>query len=206
MLDDEEGWGRLNLFAAADGYGAFAGDVTATMDSTQGGFHAEDRWRNDISGTGRLIKKGTGTLKLEGSNMYSGGTRIDGGTLVGESETAFGLGDVSNQGGTLVVSNASGKLTIVGSFKQSEQGTLELCLDGPNDGLRIKGSASYAGKLRVNFAKGYVPKGVITIITDGSPDKNGEFASVETAGLPSGYKVQTIYNGYSVQLKVHAGK
>lgn len=54
-----------------------------------------------------------------------------------------------------------------GSFKQSEQGTVELGLDGPNDGLRIKGSASYAGKLRVNFAKGYVPKGVITIITDG---------------------------------------
>lgn len=206
VLDDEEGWGRLNLFAAADGYGAFAGDVMATMDSTQGGFHAEDRWRNDISGTGRLIKKGTGILKLEGSNMYSGGTRIDGGTLVGESETAFGLGDVSNQGGTLVVANASGKLTIGGSFKQSEQGTLELRLDGPNDGLRIKGSASYAGKLRVNFAKGYVPKGVITIITDGSPDKNGEFATVETAGLPSGYKVQTIYNGYSVQLKVYAGK
>ena len=31
MLDDPEGWGRLNLFAAADGYGAFTGNVVVTM-------------------------------------------------------------------------------------------------------------------------------------------------------------------------------
>ncbi|WP_412056245.1 autotransporter-associated beta strand repeat-containing protein, partial [Bacillus inaquosorum] len=99
VLDDPEGWGRLNLFSAADGYGAFAKDVTVNMDSSKGGFHALDRWRNDISGTGKLTKKGTGTLKLEGNNTYSGGIRIDQGTLEGDSKTAFGRGDVSNNGG-----------------------------------------------------------------------------------------------------------
>ncbi|WP_110934348.1 acid phosphatase [Paenibacillus bouchesdurhonensis] len=201
VLDDEEGWGRLNLFAAADGYGALVGDVTVTMDGDKGGFHAEDRWRNDISGEGKLIKKGTGALKLEGSNTYSGGTQIDEGTLKAKSETSFGIGEVVNNGGT-IASEVSGKLTIEGNFKQSDKGTLELNLSSQNDALRIKGAAAYGGKLRVNFVDGYVPIGVISVITDGSPDKDGVFSSVETAGLPSGYKAQVIYNGHSVQLQI----
>ena len=48
VLDDPEGWGRLNLFAAADGYGAFNTDVTVVMDAAKGGFNAKDVWRNDI--------------------------------------------------------------------------------------------------------------------------------------------------------------
>ena len=52
VLDDAEGWGRLNLFAAADGYGSFDGDVTVTMDASLGGFNALDAWRNDITGKG----------------------------------------------------------------------------------------------------------------------------------------------------------
>lgn len=35
LLDDPEGWGRLNLFAAADGYGAFAEHVTVAMDAAK---------------------------------------------------------------------------------------------------------------------------------------------------------------------------
>ncbi|MDQ0047181.1 hypothetical protein J2T18_001464 [Paenibacillus polymyxa] len=37
VLDDTEGWGRLNLFSAADGYGAFANNVTVNMDASKGG-------------------------------------------------------------------------------------------------------------------------------------------------------------------------
>ena len=37
VMDDAEGWGRLNLFAAADGYGAFNGNVIVSMDASQGG-------------------------------------------------------------------------------------------------------------------------------------------------------------------------
>jgi hypothetical protein len=32
-----DGWGRLNLYAAFDGYGAFTRAVTVTMDTAQGG-------------------------------------------------------------------------------------------------------------------------------------------------------------------------
>lgn len=58
VLDDGEGWGRLDLFSAADGYGAFDKNVTVAMDSSKGGFYALDRWRNDISGIGKLTKRG----------------------------------------------------------------------------------------------------------------------------------------------------
>ncbi|UUZ92876.1 autotransporter-associated beta strand repeat-containing protein [Paenibacillus sp. P25] len=73
-------------------------DITVTMDASKGGFNALDRWRNDISGTGKLTKKGSGDLILQGNNTYSGGTQIDEGTLEGDSGSAFGSGDVAING------------------------------------------------------------------------------------------------------------
>jgi membrane-associated phospholipid phosphatase len=52
FLDNGMGYDRINLFAAADGYGAFNGTVTVTMDAAKGGFSAYDVWRNDIGGAG----------------------------------------------------------------------------------------------------------------------------------------------------------
>jgi autotransporter-associated beta strand protein len=103
VLDGPELWGRLNLFAAADGYGAFDQDVRVVMDASAGGFHAADAWRNDIGGKGGLSKAGSGTLTLAGDNRYSGGTRIEGGVLVAASRSAFGTGDVHVTDGTLGV-------------------------------------------------------------------------------------------------------
>ncbi|KEO80089.1 phosphatase PAP2 family protein [Paenibacillus polymyxa] len=199
VLDDAEGWGRLNLFSAADGYGAFANNVTVNMDASKGGFNALDRWRNNISGVGKLTKKGTGTLKLMGNNTYSGGTQIDQGTLEGTSDTAFGSGGITNNGGTLL-KNASGKLIIGGNYRQSAKGTLELNLRTKNDVLKIKGTAILNGKLRLNFSNKYVPANGATILTYAK--RNGAFSSIETVGLPSNYKVKVIYTADSAQLKV----
>ncbi|KAF6585162.1 acid phosphatase [Paenibacillus sp. EKM211P] len=199
VLDDAEGWGRLNLFSAADGYGAFANNVTVNMDASKGGFNALDRWRNHISGVGKLIKKGTGTLKLMGSNTYSGGTQIDQGVLEGNSETAFGSGTVTNNGGTLLKNNA-GKLIVGSNYKQTAKGKLELNLQSKNDVLKIKGTAQLNGKLRLNFSNKYVPASGATILTYGK--RTGAFSSIEAAGLPSNYKVKIVYTANSVQLKV----
>ncbi|WP_058829087.1 acid phosphatase [Paenibacillus polymyxa] len=199
VLDDAEGWGRLNLFSAADGYGAFVNHVTVNMDASKGGFNALDRWRNNISGVGKLTKKGTGTLKLMGSNIYSGGTQIDQGILEGNSETAFGSGAVTNNGGTLLKNNF-GKLIVGENYKQTAKGKLELNLGSKNDVLKIKGTAQLNGKLRLNFSNKYVPASGATILTYGK--RNGAFSSIEAAGLPSNYKVKVVYTANSVQLKV----
>ncbi|CAM4409321.1 S-layer homology domain-containing protein [Paenibacillus macerans] len=202
LLDDPEGWGRLNLFAAADGYGAFDSDVTVAMDAGKGGFHALDQWRNDISGTGKLTKEGTGTLKLLGNNTYSGGTRINAGTLEGGSATAFGSGDVVNAGGS-VVESVYGKMTINGNFAQSAGGILELNLTGAGDVLEIKGKVQTGGKLRVKFANNYVPgSGTITLVAHDAGQRSGEFGQVEIGGLPSKYTAQVVYQNDRIALSI----
>ncbi|MFC0216559.1 S-layer homology domain-containing protein [Paenibacillus chartarius] len=202
LLDDPEGWGRLNLFAAADGYGAFHSDVTVTMDAYKGGFYASDRWRNDISGTGKLTKEGTGTLKLLGSNTYSGGTQVNAGTLEAGSATAFGSGNVVNTGGT-VSEHVYGKMTVGGGFTQAAGGTLELNMASASDVLEVKGAVNANGKLRVKFADGYVPNiGSIPLISSGANQRSGEFSSVEVEGLPSQYRAQVVYGSSQVVLAV----
>lgn len=199
VLDDPEGWGRLNLFAAADGYGAFDTDVTVTMDANKGGFYAEDSWRNDISGKGKLTKKGTGTLTLEGNNTYSGGTIIEQGMLQGMSKTAFGAASVTNNG-RILSENVDGQWKIGGSYRQLDKGTTELTIGSKRDLLQIKKEAALGGKLSLTFTNHYVPKNGDAIIT--FDKRKGSFSSVEIKGLPSKSKVQVVYTAKSVQLKV----
>jgi autotransporter-associated beta strand protein len=138
LLDSPESWGRLNLFAAADGYGAFDGDVTVTMNASDGGFGAADTWRNDIGGRGRLTKAGTGALTLAGDNRYTGGTCLEAGTLAAGSPNAFGRGPVDVRGGRLVVTAAG--VQVRGGYHQSPGGVLEVALSSARTTpLRVAG-------------------------------------------------------------------
>lgn len=200
LLDDSEGWGRLNLFAAADGYGAFLQDLTVTMDAAQGGFHARDSWRNDIAGPGMLIKAGSGTLVLTGTNSYSGGTRLDGGCLEGDSSTAFGSGDLQVNGG-LLINRASDGLIIGGGYIQSAGGALRLYLGkGERVPLAIKGAAKLDGKLIVSFAAEEIPSGEMTLMTCAS--RRGKFSNVTFQGLPDGYELKVTYRSNEVRVRV----
>ncbi|TPW30520.1 phosphatase PAP2 family protein [Martelella alba] len=103
VLDKSNGWGRIDLVAAAGGYGSFPGDVTVDMDGSKGDFNAEDRWVHPISGLGMLTKNGSGKLTLAGDNSYEGGTTLNAGTLVAERATSLGTGDLLVTGGTLTL-------------------------------------------------------------------------------------------------------
>ncbi|MDQ0585032.1 phosphatase PAP2 family protein [Streptomyces rishiriensis] len=127
MLDGFEQWGRLNLFAAADGYGAFDGDVAVTMDAAKGGFDAADVWRHDIGGEGGLTKRGSGTLTLTGHNRYHGGTVLAEGVLVAGHADALGQGDVRLTGGTL---RAGAPVRVRGAWTQESGAALDLTLRG----------------------------------------------------------------------------
>ncbi|KKD07896.1 phosphatase PAP2 family protein [Streptomyces sp. WM6386] len=126
LLDGFEQWGRLNLFAAADGYGSFDTDVTVALDASAGGFGGADTWRNDIDGDGSLTKRGTGTLTLTGHNRYTGGTVVREGVLSAASAHALGHGDVRVSGGTLRVATKS-SVQIHGTYAQ-ESSTLDVTL------------------------------------------------------------------------------
>ncbi|MBB3390409.1 autotransporter-associated beta strand protein [Rhizobium sp. BK275] len=157
LLDDAEGYGRLNLFAAADGYGAFDQDVIVTMDAAKGGFNAIDTWRNDIGGKGKLAKRGSGILGLSGANSYTGGTVLEEGALVAGSPSALGTGGLSVNGGSLVLA-ADKPLTVGGDYQQLANTVAKPTLGADGAGtLVIAGNAVLSGALDVTLAPGYAP-------------------------------------------------
>ena len=196
--NDGEGWGRLNLFAAADGYGAFNGDVSVTMDAALGGFHARDSWRNNIAGKGRLSKLGSGMLRLAGANTFSGGTVLAAGTLAADANAAFGTGDVYVKGGTLEVASP-GALLVAGAYTQTA-GTLSLLLGSDGAGLlQTQGTASIAGgELKVSF-RGASPKVGDTLTVLRAAQRKGRFANVTAAGFS---KVTVTYLPDAVQVRL----
>jgi autotransporter-associated beta strand protein len=199
IMDDAEGWGRLNLFDAADGYGRFDGDVTVTMDAAAGAFHAQDTWRNDIGGAGLLTKAGSGALRLAGANGYSGGTVLTGGTLQAASATSLGKGPVHVAGGTLVIEAASG-VTVTGAYTQLPGSSLELTVTGANaPRLTIDGTATLAGgTLVVRFPAGQTPAPGTTVSLLGATRVEGRFTDVKVEGR----KVSPIYSPTGLSLRI----
>ncbi|WP_322070885.1 acid phosphatase [Paraburkholderia bannensis] len=203
VMDDAEGWGRLNMFAAGDGYGVFNGNVSVSMDATKGGFNAADTWRNDISGTGKLTLQGSGTLRLAGNNTFSGGSQVSGGVLEADSANAFGSGDVYVGGNGGVAVAASGTpVTVNGKFTQLANTTLELSLDGNGGGrLRVGGQLTIAGgTLHVKFVNGYTPKAGDTLdLIDGSGGAK-QFTTINV----DGFKATPVYTNTGVSVKLSA--
>ena len=201
VLDDAEGWGRLNLFAAADGYAAFNGDVVVTMDASQGGFNATDSWQNDITGAGKLTKLGSGTLTLTGANAYSGGTQIGAGVLQAGSAHALGAGDVYLAGGTLVCT-ADIALSLSGTYTQLADTTLTLNLGSGGAGrITTSGAVTLAGgTLNIKFKPGFVPSVGDTLSVIGGSALHGRFTVITV----DGFKATPTYTSTGVLLRIDA--
>lgn len=186
VMDDAEGWGRLDLFSAANGYGAFLNNVKVNMNAKKGTFNAKDTWKNQISGTGKLTKAGTGQLTLSGANTFSGGTVLQGGVLQVANATALGNGNVNLDKGNLNL--AATKVTVRGQFQQGKKGQLTLSRAGH---LTIKKTAKLNGTLKLT--KGDLKKGAKLITYK---KHTGKFKHVQ--GLPKGWHVT--YTQHAVKL------
>ncbi|GAB3960265.1 autotransporter-associated beta strand repeat-containing protein [Actinoallomurus acanthiterrae] len=201
LLDGYEEWGRLDLFAAADGYGRFESDVRVTLTAADGGLAAADSWRNDIDGPGGLVKLGTGALTLTGRNRYTGGTAVDAGTLVAASTTALGSGDVRLRGGTLRVAPAA-PLHVRGTFAQSAGGALEVTLDRHRRAaLDVEGRARLdGGTLRLTLDPAARPPYGAALPVLRARVLDGRFAAV-TVDVP-GVRAEPIYTRHGVSVRL----
>ncbi len=77
----------------------------------------EGELENTLSGSGSLVKTGTGELTLSGDNSYSGATTITDGTLIAANVNALGSGNIDNSG-TLML-DAEGEFNLANVATQS---------------------------------------------------------------------------------------
>ncbi len=164
-----------------------AGRVLLGSGSLSAGGSATSSFTGVISGTGSLVKTGTGTLTLGAANTYSGGTTVTGGTLTAGATNAFGSGmltvtapgavnlanfatTVGGLAGDGNIALGSAILTVNNANSSSYSGVLS------GTGRLIK---SGAGTLTLNGANTYTGS---TTINDGLLVVNGSLAGTLTIG------------------------
>jgi fibronectin-binding autotransporter adhesin len=120
--------------------GSLQGDITnnATVDFNQG---TDGTYVGDMGGSGELVKDGSGTLVLTGTNDYTGGTIVNGGTLQGDTGSL--QGDITNNG------TVDFNQTTDGTYAGGMSGSGDLVKDGSGT-LVLTGTSSYAGRTTVN--------------------------------------------------------
>lgn len=109
-----------------------------------------------LTGNGKLVKEGIGSLYLKGANTYGGGTIIHGGYLLAGNETALGSGQVYLAGGELKLNTALtvGEMEYTGGELNLNKKTLNITREltasrqlSLNSGtLDIENGAIYNGK------------------------------------------------------------
>ena len=163
-VDEIFGHGLLNVGKAVQGPGKFDwGTVTADFDDLT------SVWGNDITGAGGLVKRGSGTLVLEGDSSYRGATRVDGGVL-------HLSGSLSDSGVTI---GADGALGGGGSVAGNVTNNGTLMLDA-GDGFQVGGNYVHGGDAVLSMTLGH---GALSV--GGTAEING--GTVHVAGARSGY-------------------
>ncbi|ECF6263327.1 fibronectin-binding autotransporter adhesin ShdA [Salmonella enterica] len=128
----------------------------------------EGELKNTLSGSGSLVKTGTGELTLSGDNSYSGATTISDGTLIAANVNALGSGNIDNSGTLMLDTNGAFKLANVtthsgattalaagstldaGQFTQEDGSTLSIDLGAATDDAVITAdSVALGGTLNV---------------------------------------------------------
>jgi autotransporter-associated beta strand protein len=155
----------------------FAGGGAATPAST---FNYTLQSGDVVANNGGLTKRGNGQLFLTGNNSYIGQTRVEGGTLVVNTENGNASGDyVLTNGGTLdvAVANAGSQLYVASlTFIGATGGTLTLDLS--QAGSIAAAPVNASSSLNINGA------GVINVLVAGLTV--GQYPLIQYSGSLTG--------------------
>lgn len=197
------------------GDGGLAGSLTATSITNDGAIYADFSdtltLAAPISGTGFLVKDGTGTLTLSGASTYTGSTSVEAGTLLVEG--SLGTGDVNVQagatlggsgtmdglvtvlnGGTLAPGSSPGTLTMgglslaSGSILDYELGAPGTVGGGVNDLVIITGALELDGILNIRTLSGFA-SGTYRLMEYGSLTSDG---GLMFGDVPAGYDLAVL--------------
>ncbi|WP_370681737.1 Ig-like domain-containing protein [Comamonas sp. GB3 AK4-5] len=118
---------------------------------TVGGNHTSTTVSGVISGTGSLVKQGSGTLTLDsGSNSYSGGTTLSAGVLSVQAGGALGSGAITFNGGAMDIGTTT-PLTFANMVQMTSAGTIRFIEDAE---ATFSGAFTGSGALTVTGAAG----------------------------------------------------
>lgn len=168
----------------------------------------EGELENTLSGSGSLVKTGTGELTLRGDNDYSGGTTITDGTLIAANVNALGGGDVDNAGtlkldaeGEFNLANvttqsgattelAKGTTLNVDSLTQQADSTLNIDLSKANGESAITAdSVTLGGTLNIsgigNVTDSWTPEAYTYTLIDSDSAITTDFDDLTVAGMNS---------------------
>jgi fibronectin-binding autotransporter adhesin len=141
------------------------GVVDFSNTSGPNGDGSDTTFSGTISGSGRLVKVGEGTLTLSGNNSYQGGTIVSEGTLAVGSSRAVGTGALTLADGTTLQAAANG-LAVANVVRLNGDVTVDtqsntMTLSGPISGtggldkigsgtLMLTGASTYTGTTTVS--------------------------------------------------------
>lgn len=186
---------------------------------TTGGNNASTEFAGVISGTGGIVKTGTGTMTLSGTNTYTGTTSIDAGTLsvngsiaassltrVNGGGTLGGSGVVGNtsvNGGTLAPGNSIGQLTVQGSLAFTAASSYMIEVSPANaDRVNVTGAATLGGaSVKASFAAGTYVARQYTIL-NATGGINGVFGTQTNTSLPPNFRSTLSYDANNVYLNL----
>jgi autotransporter-associated beta strand protein len=174
----------------------------------------------EITGTGgSLVKTGSGTLTLAGSNSYTSQTIVQNGTLVVDGSIAKSslmtvqggarLGGSGTVGSTIIASfgnlapgpsETPGAMTVAGNLA-FQTGALYIVQVNPTAAstTNITGTAALTGIVGANFAPGSYTRRSYTILS-AAEGRTGTFDLVLASGLPVGFQASLSYTDNTVVL------
>ncbi|MBG8791734.1 fibronectin-binding autotransporter adhesin ShdA [Salmonella enterica] len=166
----------------------------------------EGELENTLSGSGSLVKTGTGELTLSGDNSYSGATTITDGTLIAANVNALGSGNIDNSGTLMLDANgafelanitthtgattalAAGSTLDAGQLTQEDGSTLSIDLGAATDDAVITAdSVTLGGTLNVtgigSVTDSWTPEAYTYTLIDSDSAITSDFDDLTIAGM-----------------------